>query len=82
MNKMASWLSHEGSTQICVARGPGHGGVGIMIRQESFNFGIMRGMTITAFMPARQREITWRYVKLLMLLVFTSKRALTKSKRY
>ena len=21
MNKMASWLSHEGSTQICVARG-------------------------------------------------------------
>ena len=33
-----------------------------MMRQESFNFGIMREMTITAFMPARQRQITWRYV--------------------
>ena len=52
-----------------------------MMRQESFNFGIMREMTITAFMPARQREITWRYVKLLMLLLFTV-RALTKSKGY
>ena len=54
----------------------------IMMRQESFNFGVMRGITITTFMPARQRELTWRYVKLLMFLLFTSKSALTKSKRY
>ena len=59
-----------------------HGGVRIMMRQESFNFGIVRGITFTAFMPARQREFTRWYVKLLMFLLFTSKSALTKSKRY
>ena len=47
-----------------------HGGVRIMMRQESYNYGIMRGITITAFMPARQREMTWRYVKLLERLRF------------
>ena len=48
-----------------------HGGVRMM-RQESFNSGIMSGATITAFMPARQREITRRYVKLLIICsVFT-----------
>ena len=35
-----------------------------MMRQESFNFGIVRGVTITTFMPAIQREMTWWYVKL------------------
>ena len=60
---------------------PWHGGVRMM-QQESYNFGIMRWGTNTAFMPAIQREMTWRYVKLLMLLLFTSKNALTKSKRY
>ena len=59
-----------------------HGGVRIMMRQESFNFGIVSGITSTAFMPARQRDVACRYVKLLMFLLFTSKSALTKSKRY
>ena len=45
-----------------------HGGVRL-VRQESFDFGMMRGRTNTAFMPARQREMTWRYVKLLMFLI-------------
>ena len=53
-----------------------------MMRQESFNFGIVRVITITTFMPARQREVAIWYVKLLMFLLFTSKSALTKSKRY
>ena len=48
-----------------------------MMRQESFNFGIVKGITNTAFMPAIQREMTW-YVKL-MFLLFTSKSAQTKS---
>ena len=43
-----------------------HGGVRIMMRQESFNFGIMRGITNTAFMPARKQKVTDWYVKLLM----------------
>ena len=47
------------------------------MRQESFNFGIVKGITNTAFMPAIQREMTW-YVKL-MFLLFTSKSAQTKS---
>ncbi|CAH3182541.1 unnamed protein product [Porites lobata] len=38
-----------------------HGGVRKMMRQESFNFGVVRGITNTAFMPARQRESTCRY---------------------
>ena len=59
-----------------------HGGVRIMMPQETFNFGTMEGITVTAFMPGRQREMTWRYVKLLIFLLFTSKSALTKSKRY
>ena len=58
-----------------------HGGVRMM-QQESLNCGIVTGITITAFMPARQREMPCRYVKLLMFLLFTSKSALTKSKRY
>ena len=53
-----------------------------MMRQDSFNFGIVRGITIATFMLAIQRELTRRYVKLLMFLLFTSKSALTKSKRY
>ena len=60
---------------------PCHGGVRVM-RQENFNFGIRRGRTNTAFMPERQRVMAVRYVKLLMFLLFTSKSALTKSKRY
>ena len=55
------------------------GGVRIMMWQESLDFGIVIGITIIAFLPARQREMIGRYVKLLMFLLFTSKRALTKS---
>ena len=44
------------------------GGVRVMAQQESFNFGIMRGITIAAFTPGRQGEMKRRYVKLLMFL--------------
>ena len=57
-----------------------HWGVRIMMPQESFNFGTMEGITVTAFMQARQREMTWRYVKLLIFLLFTSKSVLTTKK--
>ena len=51
-----------------------------MVRQESFNFGMMRGITITTFMPAIQREMTW-YVKLLMFLLFHFQKCTDKIKK-
>ena len=57
-----------------------HGGVRIMMRQESFNFGVMRGITITAFMPAIQREIAWWYVKLLLFLLLHFQKCTDKIK--
>ena len=57
-----------------------HGGVR-MIRQESFNFGVIRGITITAFMPAIQRDLTWRYVKLLMFLLCHVQKCTDKIKK-
>jgi len=60
-----------GYTQICVARGT------LLCGSEDEP----AGGTNTTFLSARHRELSGRYVKLLMFLLFTSKGALTKSKR-
>ena len=50
------------------------------MRQESFNFGMMRGITFTSFMPAIQRDLTEWYVKLLMFLLFHFQKCIDKIK--
>ena len=51
--------------------------------RDSYNFAFLRGVTNTAFMPARQREMARGYVGYgCILYSFTFKSALTKSKLY
>ena len=55
---MAGWLSREGYAQICVARGIVSWGSEVTMQQESFNFGIMRGITITALYTLHFQKCT------------------------